>query len=282
MSCLVRDRFNQPDHARDIERVPATWSQRRRQANKALRHLSAGRGSVDMVDPASISLPNFLNPLLDYLKDNLPPPLYSLLLSLSSHALAILTSIFSLLYSLINKHPSEWDAQTFFPPIIAVLTGYLALASLYRTTSWMFRTSVWFVKWSTVIAALLALAGSVLRASSGDLSFTGVASSLADVITGMLDDATRPQKTRGQRKSQSRPKAWQSYDQHRDWQYKEEQEAGRRSPGQREATDAERTVEDFVSDIEESGLWKMAQGFFSTKQESEGDKAGKRGKTQTR
>jgi hypothetical protein len=211
-----------------------------------------------MVNPGDIPLPNFLNPVLSYLKDNVPQPIYTVLVNLMAHFLAFISALISLLTSLVAKHPSEWDAQTFFPPIIAILTAYLALASLYRTTAWVVRTSVWFVTWSTVIAAIIAFAGAIFRAGNGDLSLTGVVSSFMDAVSGMLNDASAKSRKARQRGTKGRPKAWESYDRHRDWQYQEDQDRA----AQRDPTSSERTVEDFISNIEQSGLWKMAQGFF--------------------
>src|SRR6267154_831419 len=99
------------------------------------------------MDLADITLPAFLDPLLDFFAEQLPPPLYSFLISLLSHSLALFTALVSLISSLVSSKPWEWDAQTIIPPLITFLAAYLALVSLYRTTSWMVRTSFWFIKW---------------------------------------------------------------------------------------------------------------------------------------
>ncbi|KIN96186.1 hypothetical protein M404DRAFT_67400, partial [Pisolithus tinctorius Marx 270] len=98
----------------------------------------------------------FLDPLLDFLSDQLPPPLYTFLLSFLSHIITLLTALISLIQSLIAAKPWEWDPQTIIPPLISILAAYLALHSLYRTTGWIFRTVLWFVKWGTILAAVSA------------------------------------------------------------------------------------------------------------------------------
>src|SRR5882762_8101257 len=111
------------------------------------------------MDPADIPLPAFLDPLLDYLSSRLPPPLFSFLLSLLSHALALFTSLLNLIFTVVSTKPADWDAQTLLPPLITLLAAYLALVSIYRTTSWMVRTTVWMMKWGAILSALAAGAG---------------------------------------------------------------------------------------------------------------------------
>lgn len=114
---------------------------------------------MDAFNPSDFTLPAFLDPVLDFLADHLPPPLYEFLLSLLSHTLALFSALISLIINLVRARPWEWDAQIILPPLITVLASYLALVSFYRTTSWMVRTGVWFVKWGTIIGALAAGAG---------------------------------------------------------------------------------------------------------------------------
>src|SRR5882762_7233008 len=111
------------------------------------------------IDPSSISLPAIIDPILSYLSSILPPPLYSFLLTFLAHSLALFTSLISLGYTLLSSRPWEWDAQTVIPPLITFLAAYLALVSLYRTTSWMFQTGMWVMKWGTILGALIAGAG---------------------------------------------------------------------------------------------------------------------------
>jgi len=46
-----------------------------------------------------------------------------------------------------------------FHRLITLLAAYLALVSIYRTTSWMVRTTVWMMKWGAILSALAAGAG---------------------------------------------------------------------------------------------------------------------------
>src|SRR5882762_10277449 len=119
------------------------------------------------IDPSSISLPAIIDPILSYLSSVLPPPLYSFLLTLLAHSLALFTSLISLGYTLLSSRPWEWDAQTVIPPLITFLAAYLALVSLYRTTSWMFHIGVWVMKWGTIVGALVAGAGWVAAQAGG-------------------------------------------------------------------------------------------------------------------
>ena len=105
-----------------------------------------------MLDP-------IMNDVLQFLSDNLPSPLYSLLLYLLSHGLAFAQAVYTLTAAMMAKHPTEWDTQTVLPPLIAIFGAYLALASLYRTASWMLRTSFFFVKWGIIFGALMGGAG---------------------------------------------------------------------------------------------------------------------------
>ncbi|KAH7926691.1 hypothetical protein BV22DRAFT_986085, partial [Leucogyrophana mollusca] len=175
------------------------------------------------MDPSDIPLPAFLDPLLDYLADQLPPPLYNFLLTFLSHVLALLTALVSLVASLISSKPWEWDAQTVLPPLITFLAAYLALVSLYRTTSWMFRTCLWFIKWGTIFGALTAGAGWYMGNQGGG---RGIVTSLGGILLDMLNGqgqnapgGTRaPPQTRTKTETQKkRPKTWESFEKHQQW-----------------------------------------------------------------
>lgn len=185
------------------------------------------------IDPSSVPLPPILDPVLSYLSSVLPPPVYSALLTLLSHSLALITALYSLTATLFQSRPWEWDAQTIIPPLISVLAAYLAILSLYRTTSWMFRTSVWFMKWGSIIAALVAGAGWVAGNAGGAgvggqggggggmMNFLG--GLVLDALNGQGQNAAGGTRSRPRTRSQtrSRPKPWDSFQQHRDWQYQE-------------------------------------------------------------
>ncbi|EEB98901.1 hypothetical protein MPER_01509 [Moniliophthora perniciosa FA553] len=136
------------------------------------------------ITPADIPLPAFLDPLLDYLSDNLPPPIYSFIITFASHSLALISALSSLFSTLLRTNPSQWDAQTILPPLIAFLTAYLALVSVYRTTTWMVRTSFWFIKWGTILAVLFGGMGWIMGSGGNAVGGPVVTSSLASLIFG--------------------------------------------------------------------------------------------------
>ncbi|KAG2048259.1 hypothetical protein BDR06DRAFT_962897 [Suillus hirtellus] len=215
------------------------------------------------MDPADIPLPAFLDPLLDFLADQLPPPLYSFLLSFLSHSLALFTALLSLISSLISSKPWQWDAQTILPPLISFLAAYLALVSLYRTTSWMVRTSIWFIKWGTIFGALTAGLGWYMGQNAG-IGSTSIISSLAGFISDVLNEQTQTTpgtspKTRTQRKSNDRPKSWESFERHKQWQYQERD-------GNQEGNDAQKIMSNIAKAanrlLAEGGWWDAARGVF--------------------
>ncbi|KAG1870106.1 hypothetical protein DFJ58DRAFT_764662 [Suillus subalutaceus] len=206
------------------------------------------------MDPADIPLPAFLDPLLGFLADQLPPPLYSFLLSFLAHSLALFTALLSLISSLIASKPWQWDAQTIIPPLISFLAAYLALVSLYRTTSWMIRTSIWFIKWGTILGALAAGLGWYMGQSAG--GNTSIISSLGGFIWDVLNEpaqstpgnqrSSRSPKTRTQHKSNDRPKS------ERD--------------GNQEGNDAQNIMSNIAKAanrlLAEGGWWDVARGIF--------------------
>lgn len=146
----------------------------------------------------------------------------------------------TLLTSLLSKHPLEWDAQTVLPPLITLLAAYLALAGLYRTTTWMIRTSFWFMKWAIILGTLVAGIGwymGVSQAQVGGLTNSGVMSYVGnialDMINGPNRNAAGGERTARSRTSQThkeageRPKPWESFSRHREWEYSEDQTAER-------------------------------------------------------
>jgi hypothetical protein len=181
------------------------------------------------IDPSIIPLPAILDPILSYLSSVLPPPLYSFLLTLLSHSLALFTALISLCYTLISSRPWEWDAQTVIPPLITFLAAYLALVSLYRTTSWMFQTGVWVMKWGTILGALVAGAGWVATQAGGGGGGGGVGqaggSGMMSFLGGLILDAINGRgqnaaggsrarsRSRTQPQSRTRPNAWEPFQQ---------------------------------------------------------------------
>lgn len=226
---------------------------------------------MDNITPDDIPLPAFLDPLLSYLDSVLPPPLYSFLITLMSQFLALFTALFSLITAIPSK-PWEWDAQTLLPPLITVLAAYLALLTMYRTATWMVRTSAWFIKWGTIIGALFAGAGwymgnaNAVGALGGGGVISGLGGLILDMINGQGQNAAGGSryKTRTQskasrahaRKTGNRPKPWDSFEQHREWQYREN-DAGD------DGNDIQKVIGDIAGAagrvVRESGWWEAAK-----------------------
>lgn len=191
------------------------------------------------------------NPLLEHIQSVLPPQLYSVLVSFLSHSIA-----------LVSTKPWEWDLQSILPPLIGLLSAYLALVSLYRTTTWMIRTSWWFIKWGTTIAVLIAVVGWIVGTvnsigfpQSGNTAstFGGVLLDAINSIGGSRDrSSSRSQSFRSRTKATARivhkPKPWESFERHRAWQ--QQQENG----------DALKVVEDIVGAagqaLKDSSWWE--------------------------
>lgn len=171
------------------------------------------------------NLPSVLDPLLTYLADALPPPLYSFLIQFLSHCLALLSTFLSLVIALLSKRPAEWNAQTLLPPLISFLATYLALVSIYRTTSWLIRTSLWFAKWGILFGALTTSIGWCLGSTqAGAIVTSGIASHFHDyllnIINGLDTVGSRQEDhMRDSHKSTTRPKPWESFDHHKEWHY---------------------------------------------------------------
>jgi len=119
------------------------------------RHYSPLTNASTMVAPFAAIFPRFLDPVLEFLSVNLPSPLYVLLLKVLSHSLGAIAALINLCGSLLSTSPSNWNAQTLLPPIITILAAYLALASLYRTTSWLIRLIFWFMKWGALLGIFM-------------------------------------------------------------------------------------------------------------------------------
>ncbi|KAK0438697.1 uncharacterized protein EV420DRAFT_566082 [Desarmillaria tabescens] len=166
-------------------------------------------------------LTEFLEPILSFLKEQLPPPVYSFIISMLSHCLAFCTAFYTLVGELVSTNPLQWDAQTLLPPLIAVFSAYIALMSLYRTTSWMLRTSFWFIKWGTIVAALIGASGWVLGSQQLQANKSGGLmpwSSLGEMAMDMLNSPSGQTSKRKPRTPPQRPRVWESFDRHRAWQ----------------------------------------------------------------
>lgn len=176
-------------------------------------------------------LPECFDQILLYLCETLPSPLYSLLINILANSLALFTALQTLLTSLIY---STWDPQSILPPLIAIFAAYLALLSLYRTTAWFLRTSLWILKWGTIFGALVAGAGWYLGnrvdGSVGNYAFVSNFGGLVlDMINGQGQNVpphsgskSRIRNSRNSRSPNGRPKIWESFERHREWQNQEQ------------------------------------------------------------
>lgn len=241
----------------------------------------------------NVALPDFLDPLLSYLADNLPTPLYSFVINVISHSLTLFTALFRLVTSLLGSDPSQWDAQTVLPPLITILAAYLALLSLYRTTSWMIRTSIWFMKWGSILGALAAGVGYFMgySATGNGVGGFGLVSTLGgfvlDMINGQGQNAaggsraqSKTQASRSRAKqSRMKPNARDSFERHREWQ-QQQNDAGAAGVGE-----VQGILEGIVSAagrvMKDSGWWDVAKSFVEGgPSEDRGSEGGARGHNQ--
>ncbi len=220
------------------------------------------------VNPPQIPFSNLLEPLLSYISSCLPQPVYNALLTLVSHGLAFLSALISLGTALISSRPSDWDVQKIIPPLITLLAVYLALSSAVRTATWFVRMTTWLIKWGIITAAVSAATAWVFASGGVVPSLGGM---VLDILNGQGQDAAGG--PRGSRQGErARPQAWESFDQHWEWQFEEKQwnTADTTSPSQH--------VQEFVVDAlqraRDGSWWSIARGavqIFSDPRSSEGD-----------
>lgn len=181
-----------------------------------------------MVNPAPGLLPALLDPVLDYLSNNLPRPLYTLLVKLLSHSIAALSALFQLSNSLLTNAPEDWNAQNILPPIITILAAYLAISSFYRTTSWLLRISFWFMKWGALFGIFIGGVGYLLGNANGNgLENQGGILGLGGLFGTLLEDPRQRKSyqaasSRNKKPNAKRPKAWESFDHHNNRQHQED------------------------------------------------------------
>lgn len=200
--------------------------------------------AMDYID----RIPDFVDPLLLLLESALPPHVYSVLVTICSHTVALTSALLSFLAT----SPSTWTAQTIIPPVITILAAYLVISSLYRTIRFTF----WFIKWGTILATLFGGVGWFMSGGMGDF----LAQRGGDV---------------GRRtgSSSSRPRAWDSWDRHDTYR----QERQRRVPPGDAADDVQQFVQELAgaagSVYAQSGdWWEAAKGVAQeiSKRASEG------------
>ncbi|KAI0949657.1 hypothetical protein AcW1_009199 [Taiwanofungus camphoratus] len=233
------------------------------------------------IPPVDVPFPQILDPLLSYLSSVLPPSVYDILVTILSHLISLLTSTLSLVAALASSSPSSWDAQTILSPLITLLAAYLALISFYRTTGWIIRTGAWFMKWGSILTALAAGTGWVLGAANangenglaGIFTGAGILPTLGGLVLDMINGqgqnaAGGPRNARSARTSRSqtqkapRPKAWEAWDQHRDWQYNENNRP--QGNGEGLGTEVQKFIEGVVGAagqvLSEGEWWDAAKG----------------------
>jgi hypothetical protein len=89
-------------------------------------------------------LPEFLDPVFDWLATKLPPQVVdSVVVPGVTHLLSFGYSLVDVGRYLISSHPLSWDPAKILPPLITLLGAYLALLSFYRTTSWSAFSLLW-------------------------------------------------------------------------------------------------------------------------------------------
>jgi hypothetical protein len=209
--------------------------------------------------PPQILVPSFLEPVLSYISSCFPPPVYHALLTLLAHGVAFFSALIGLGSALISSKPSEWDTQKIIPPLITLLAAYLALASAVRTATWFVRTATWLLKWGIVMAAVSAALAWVLRVGSGG---GGIVPSLVAMVLDKIDgqgrDAASASSRGTRQRSSSRPQAWDSFDQHRAWQFEEQQwnNADAASP----AAQVQEFVADALDRARGGSWWSIARG----------------------
>ena len=183
------------------------------------------------------NLPSFLDPLLDFLAEKLPSPIYDALFQFCSYFVIFLSGLLKLVSALPSYKPWEWDAQTILPPLIVVLSAYWMLSSVYRTTTFFIRMAFSLLKWGTIL--------SVLGASFTWLANGGAGNEVADALNQLL--GANNQRGRGpsantrSRTRSPRPKPWDSFATHQQWQYSEE-DARRTEQAAEGGSDVERVV----------------------------------------
>ena len=179
------------------------------------------------VDLPQIPLLDFLNPLFSYISSCLPPPVYNALLTLLTHGLAFFSALLGLGTALITTNPSDWDAQRIIPPLITLLAAYFALTSAVRTATWFVRTTAWLIKWGIItVAVSAALAWCLGTGSGGGAIVPGLIGMVSDMLNGRWQDAAAGASAASRssyQRSKPRPRPWDSFEQHREWQFEEDQ-----------------------------------------------------------
>ncbi|KAI0035867.1 hypothetical protein K488DRAFT_22971, partial [Vararia minispora EC-137] len=176
---------------------------------------------MDGIEP---HIPEFLDPVLDFLYDILPPPFYDMLMQTAAKVIAVCTTAYSVIQTIVATRPWEWQIKTedVLAPAIAVGCVCIVLYIAYRSVLYMIRSLVWTIKWGIIFSAFIAGVG-YLMANNGNTDLAnggaGGVSNLASVLFSIL---TTPRQARDGDSGSAgggrpRPGAWESFDRHREW-----------------------------------------------------------------
>jgi hypothetical protein len=199
-------------------------------------------------------LPAFLAPVLVYLSSILPPQIYALIVSGLSASFRLFSSLIVLVRFLLT---AEWNAQTLLPPLLSFFFAYLALISVYRATTWTFRVGVWVIKWGVLVGGAIALASWMLGDGKGATGFD-----LGALLLDLLSNASGQDGYRNEdagrrtRRTKPRPKPWDSFERHREWQYQTDRGRADGGRGFRNA-DVQRVIDGIYTSFKD-GLWRVA------------------------
>lgn len=177
-------------------------------------------------------LPAFLDPLLDHLADFLPPSLYNTLFTLLSYTVILISPILTTV-SYWKPWEWQWDTQKLLPPLIVFLIAYYTLLNIYRTTTFMVRMTFRLLKWAAIFGMLGAAIGWLnfnnnnTSGSSGGFAGGGKGAASGRRRDGGADASLNQGQSARRSGSRSggntRPRAWDSFADHKQWQYNEQQ-----------------------------------------------------------
>ncbi|KIY46169.1 hypothetical protein FISHEDRAFT_76010 [Fistulina hepatica ATCC 64428] len=197
--------------------------------------------------PNIVSLPQIMDPLLDYLQDVLPGPVFAFVLAFLSHFIALISALAHFAVAVYSKDPADWDVQTVLPPLISLLAAWFAVYSFYCATVYAIRKSIWIAKWTAIICVLVGCAVWVARNQVDALQKFGLAQQLTDFAMGYLNSGFSEDTPRRDHRRE-RPKPWDSFDRHREWQYDEQEEQRRTAQGGDEVQKVIDGIARFVKD----------------------------------
>lgn len=193
-------------------------------------------------------LPELMQPLLDYLDNFLSQYpygsyIFNIISTIFSCACTVSAVLLSLLLSLFSSGDTPWserlNVEKILPPLITLFAIYFALITFYRTTGYFVRTLFGIFKWSFILTALGVLAGyfvvnaGVDGEAGGAGGLVGLGLGLIPAIilnrqpigtqprTNLHSSQTHSSKTKLRHEQKARPKVYESWDKHREWQYSE-------------------------------------------------------------